>query len=401
MTALKLDKFGGMLPAWDSRLLPDGQADYSLNAYLFSGSLIGWRQPKLLYQLKDSAAKFVYRIPNRDTNNTAITAQDSFWMEFPNADTTVMRTPVVNDQYQRYYFASPDDVPKYNTYDRIRNDEPSLILGLPASGCAPGVSVNGGGDTAHLGFTPDEVPIGTVGGTYCLGNQIYLIPIIADGSMLITDIAMMPQSSDPNFTYRAVVYSDFNGKPDQLMGYSGPAVGAEANIAIDRDFTNGVPILSNTVYWVGLAMDSSLYFYMGATTNKGYSFSSTFSNGPPEQISPGDLTPGPTWQIWVELQGSSVFEARAYLYTWVTEYGEEGPPSPPSIVQGWSNATWTVELCQPTPEEMTGRNITKTRIYRSVSSQQGVGTYFFVAEVPITQGVYEDTSTDNVVTFND
>ena len=53
MTSLKLDKFGGMLPAWDSRLLPDGQADYSLNTYLFSGALIGWRQPKLLHQLKN------------------------------------------------------------------------------------------------------------------------------------------------------------------------------------------------------------------------------------------------------------------------------------------------------------------------------------------------------------
>ena len=47
MTAMKLDKFGGQLPAWDSRLLPDGQADYALNTYLFSGSLIGYTYIKL------------------------------------------------------------------------------------------------------------------------------------------------------------------------------------------------------------------------------------------------------------------------------------------------------------------------------------------------------------------
>ena len=29
-------------------------------------------------------------------------------MEFDDADTTVMRTPVVNDIYQRYYFVQPD-----------------------------------------------------------------------------------------------------------------------------------------------------------------------------------------------------------------------------------------------------------------------------------------------------
>src|SRR4029077_19201973 len=107
MTALKLDKFGGLLPAWDSRLLPEGQADYAENCYLFSGSLIGWRQPKLLYRLKDSAAKYVFPHPNRDTNNTGNTEEDLFWMEFVDPDTTVMRTPVVNDSFQRYYFCSP------------------------------------------------------------------------------------------------------------------------------------------------------------------------------------------------------------------------------------------------------------------------------------------------------
>ena len=95
MSALKLDKYGGMLPAWDSRLLPDGQADYSLNAYLFSGALTGWRQPKLLRMLNNSAAQFVYRVPNKLTNNTAITAADSHWLEFLDPDTTVMHSPVV------------------------------------------------------------------------------------------------------------------------------------------------------------------------------------------------------------------------------------------------------------------------------------------------------------------
>src|SRR4029077_7738425 len=151
MTALKPDKFGGLLPAWDSRLLPEGQADYARDCYLFSGSLIGWRQPKLLYQLKDSAAKYVFRIPNKDTKNTAITAEDSVWMEFGDPDTTVMRTPVVNDSFQRYYFCSPSQQPFYNTYDRIIAGDHPWVLGVPASGCTPGVDVTGGGDTTSLG----------------------------------------------------------------------------------------------------------------------------------------------------------------------------------------------------------------------------------------------------------
>jgi hypothetical protein len=76
MTAYLVDKFGGMLPAWNDRLCLT--ASFSENAYLFSGTLIGWRRPKLLRQLTNSAAKFAYRIPNHDTNNTSITADDCF-----------------------------------------------------------------------------------------------------------------------------------------------------------------------------------------------------------------------------------------------------------------------------------------------------------------------------------
>src|SRR3954470_22925817 len=130
MTAYKIDKFGGMLPAWDTRLLPEGQAGFSLNCYLFSGALIGWGAPKLLRQLRDSAAKFVYRLPNRETSNTTITAADSFWMEFPDPDTTVMHSPVVQDEWQRYYWASSSDLPMYNTYDRIIAGEHPWVLGV-------------------------------------------------------------------------------------------------------------------------------------------------------------------------------------------------------------------------------------------------------------------------------
>ena len=44
--SFKLQQFGGMLPAWDDHLIPDGQASSSLNGYLFSGRLQGWREPK-------------------------------------------------------------------------------------------------------------------------------------------------------------------------------------------------------------------------------------------------------------------------------------------------------------------------------------------------------------------
>jgi hypothetical protein len=399
MTALKLDKFGGGLPAWDDRLLPEGQASYALNTYLFSGALIGWRQPKLLHQFRDSTSKYTYRIPNRDSNNTLITAQDGFWMEFADADTTVMRTPVVNDTYQRYYFASPSDLPKYNTYDRIINGDPPFILGIPASGCTPGVTVTGGGDTSQLGY---QTVTPTGGGLdYRPGNQIMLVPIIPDGSMLITQVVIIPQSTDPSMVYQAVCYSDLNGKPFRLIGIGNELTGFSAGSGVGAPFNNGVSVISDTTYWIGIAYSSAFYATIadGSIVNGTY-YDNTYSNKPISEMNPNFVSTGPTWQMWADLIGQSIFEARAYLYTWVTEYGEEGPPSPPAIVDGWSNATWTVDLFQPTPEVMANRNITKMRIYRSITSQQGQGTYFFVAEVPITQAQYVDTSEDNIVSLS-
>ena len=103
--------------------------------------------------------------------------------------------------------------------------------------------------------------------------------------------------------------------------------------------------------------------------------------------------------MWGDLFGASVFAARSYVYTWVTEYGEEGPPSPPAVVNGWSNATWTVSLFQPEPADVgpvgPDRNITTTRLYRSISNQQGLATYFLVAEFPVSQATYADTIGDD------
>jgi hypothetical protein len=412
MSALKLDKYGGMLPAWDARLLPDGQADYSLNCYLFSGALTGWRQPKLLRELRNTAAQFVYRVPNKITNNTSITADDSKWLEFLDPDTTVMHSPVVQDQFDRFYWASPSTVPRYNTYDRIVADQHDWILGVPASGCPPGVTVSGGGDTMQIGnVTVREADIGTK--DYQYGNSIFLTPVVLSGSMLTQSVSFVSGTTDSTVTYQAVVYSDLNGSPHELLGTGAPVTGVLDGIEARSTFTNGVSVISNQTYWIGIAHDNPLYVIVADTrVHNGATITNTFANGPPTPAAAAGG--GPVWQMWGNFLGASVFEARGYVYTWVTEYGEEGPPSDPVVVNGWSNATWTITLFQPMPENMgadwvdpidgltkpADRNITKTRIYRTISNQTGMGSYFLVAEIPVSQGIYVDTIADDVVALN-
>jgi len=319
--SFKLQQFGGMLPAWSDLLLPDGQATSSLNGYLFSGRLEGWRQPKVLRNLNNTAAKMVYRVPTttqaianatlyflgnpiqgdqitlgeevytftatvtkaydvligasaaasatnlygaftqengKATNqgtlygtgtvanpavdqtspvtknilaldvvriqvfapafgaayNTTLVADSTAgarlqwkyvtaptttfqgglnqtfdssitgaatWLEFVDPETDVMRSPVVDDSFDRYYFASPSLAPQYNTRARIEAGLPPWLLGVPAPGCAPGVTVSGGGNTATLGFsTSTSSNVGTPG-----SNIIYLIPVTPTGAMTL------------------------------------------------------------------------------------------------------------------------------------------------------------------------------------------------------------------------
>jgi len=394
---LKLDRFGGMLPAWDDRLLPDGQAAYARNGYLISGSLIGWRQPKLLTTLKNGDAKYVFRIPSKITNDTRIIAPDSFWMEFGDPDTNVIHTPVADDQYDRYYFASPSQPPQYATYDMIIAGVNPWLLGVPGSGCAPGVVVNGGGDVVRLGFTAQLPNSGT---DFRPGNSIFLIPVLSNGALVVQDVAFMPAISNPTVNFQAVLYSDQSG-PYQLLGTGANATGIVAGTAAVSTFTNGISIEPDTTYWVGISIDANITINLADSLTQGRSFSNTYSNGPP--AIPGGVTGGLDWQMWTDCvgDGQAVFEARGYVYTWVTAYGEEGPPSPPTLVNGWSNATWTISLFTPDPLDMgVRRNITKTRIYRTVTSAAGQGSYFFVAEIPVTQATYEDISDDAFVANN-
>lgn len=98
---------------------------------------------------------------------------------------------------------------------------------------------------------------------------------------------------------------------------------------------------------------------------------------------------------------SSTTQSRVYAYTWVTDMGEEGPPSPPTLVNGKIDATWQITMTAPSPADMEGRNLMKVRIYRSVTSTQGVASYFFVAEQDITDLTYDDTKTDAQITLNE
>lgn len=326
----------------------------------------------------------------------------STWLEFDDRDTDVIRSPVVNDQFNRIYFASPSQPPKYNTYDRIAAGQPPFYLGVRAPGCAPVITVAGGGNLTQLGN-----PTSTTSGTYApLANRLVLMPITPTGSLTLNDVAFVPAGTDAIGNFAAVVYDNAgpgNG-PGNLLNVGNIVTGATAGAQLTSTFTNPTGLLVNQTYWIGFITDSNVQWQLAdnGNTQKSISIPDTFSNSPsPVAPTGGHQTLNVDLQMWADLTTSAVIETRYYAYTWVTAYGEEGPPSATANATGWSNATWTIGLFQPQlADQGQVRNITKVRIYRTIPDQSGGTQYFQVTEQPIGTTNFVDNLDDSVVALN-
>lgn len=84
----------------------------------------------------------------------------------------------------------------------------------------------------------------------------------------------------------------------------------------------------------------------------------------------------------------------SYVYTFVSAYGEEGPPSPAStVITTDDNQTITVSGLE-TSSSKSNTNLFKKRIYRS-NTGSTASAFQFVAEVTLATTSYTDTSNNN------
>lgn len=459
--------------------------------------------------------------PSFDTSITG----NATWLEFNDPDTNVIKSPVVDDQFNRWYFASPSTMPSYNTYDRIAAGNPAWLLGVPPPGCAPILSVAGGGNNLTLGnysASGGDVPY--------LGNFIYLLPFTTPGDTQIQDVKFnlggVQGVIDPNAKFAAVLYEDDGGLPSTLLNTGQIITGVTTANPNTSAFLNPTSLIGNTQYWLGVIVDTQNSFSFSGPpvgNNDTAKFPVTFSNGPPGtaptekafttlksdgvNVANGDkvtigfstytfvtalpaaggvkigaspditlqnlmnaiiggpgsgtaydagivanslVTAGPEGglgltitallqttdytavqtvfspvgspphlsfplatlepglstsqsgiNMWGDFVTSDIIESRSYVYTWVSAYNEEGPPSPPTILDGWSNGTWTLGLWQPPPDDQgILRNLKSINIYRTVPGQGGSTVFFFVANVPVGTPNYVDKNPNNTIALN-
>jgi hypothetical protein len=387
----------------------------------------------------------------------------STWLEFLDQDTNVLRTPVVGDIFQRYYFASPSQLPGYNTYNRIAAGQPTFLLGVPAPPVAPTLSILGGGNPTQIGFPQSstaqvfnalqpffvgsQMTLGYVPAneTAQSGNLLVLYPMQSSVQVTLNDIGMVLSAIGANatFEFQGVIFSDVSAtsppggpsnKPGDLMAIGNLVLQQGLAATPPQTMLSAFPIpptlLANTQYWIGAILNGgALPSFISnanvdlALANAGTQGYSAYLNGTVSTIGlnqtsalPIDPATGaqeapamtanfPNLQLWGDLSagtsGAAQEEARAYVYTWVTAYGEEGPPSPPLLLDGYDNATWQVGLYPPNALDMgTDRNIVATRIYRTMASVQGGTVYFYVDQVAAPVTTFVDNYTDDVVAAN-
>ena len=94
-------------------------------------------------------------------------------------------------------------------------------------------------------------------------------------------------------------------------------------------------------------------------------------------------------------------ETRAYVYTFVSSFGEEGPPSPPTLATGASTVPWVISAFDGTVPNPTQRDIVEIKIYRTVPGN--ASTSFFLVDTvawPVAGNTYDDNETSADVAVN-
>ena len=94
-------------------------------------------------------------------------------------------------------------------------------------------------------------------------------------------------------------------------------------------------------------------------------------------------------------------ETRSYVYTFVTAYGEEGPPSPPTLAVGKPDDSWDLSDIDASVPDDTERDMDKVYIYRTAVGSSGLADFFFVDEIDYGQTTYSDTKSNLEVASND
>lgn len=186
-------------------------------------------------------------------------------------------------------------------------------------------------------------------------------------------LATLPAGTNPKRVYRMVN----DAGAEKFLTFQTPNVDILRAPQVNDRF--------NRFYWAGDGIPPSFN-----TFDRIGNFPAYFLGVPPPETPPilSQVTAG---------TGSS--ETRAYVYTYVDEFGQEGPPSGPTLITVLNGAV--VEVTATSPPVVPGfATPTTIRIYRTVPGVSS-SSYFFVQEIPAAAPVFVDNLNSAQVALNE
>lgn len=355
MPQITIRNFRGQAPKIDDQLLSDNMATLAQDCDVTTGAILPVSQAKPLPNTLSPESKTLYRYPAEASIDDVDNVRPTEWFTWPGI-TRLVETARQDDAYQRLYIAG-DDGPQVMGHRHLMDAESSYTqrdtfrLGVPKPERAPVAQVI----ERDLGQWRREWHYyyeTASGERYDEGD-------LAEGHS--TDI----REQNVGRYYKLLAIPPRRYAPQ------------DATLVLWFNAFDNEGNLLGTLYPEGTASElhSDAYFF-GAKLNA-------------KQINSdqnGETTA--SFQILYDSTNQDNYTlSRAYVYTWVTHYEEEGPPSPPSdVLDVASDQAVRLRAFSPPP---TDRNIKAVRIYRTVSTNDG--TYFrYVNEIALNLTSYDD-----------
>lgn len=446
MTAIVVKAFNGLKPMVSQFLLQSGDAVIAENVRLVSGALVPLRDTTNLKATVRSSPQTVFRYGQSGS-------EAEYWLEFPE-DTDVINSPIPNDVYNRIYWTDGGTA-KYAPNTLILSAPPypggSYTLGIPAPVIAPSASQStfGAASATITAAQVDSLFVGNVlsvevdasaavsvtltgsGGDVTaatLAADLNRVPGV-DASVVDGDVVVKTESqtetSAVKISKRSSETQDYSATAVTYEGYIGPISGSQgggatytvsaAQIASLAPGTKlSVKVNNNADVLVTVAAGAGTFpeavtaqslktamsvVGLNVVINDGTSPTVTITTAQTgtaasfqvRKIIPGTKANFSELTSGSNVQSASSVESRSYVYTYVSAYGEEGPPSAPSaVVTVNPNVQVSVGSLSISPGG--SFNIVSKRLYRT-STVGSSAEFQFVAEIPVAVTSYTDTKT--------
>jgi len=335
MTAVNIKAFRGQIPRISERLLTPNHATRALNCKITSGSLDPLAGIGQVFSTSLNI-ETVYRY--RAFVNGAYADNWLTWAQ----DVNIVPSPNANDPDGRFYFSSESFEPRMSTYALSISSTPYptgwYSLGVAAPTVAPTITVTlqpvGAVEVTTGGETYESVPTiafssGAAAATAVISGELLSIDVTSGGSAYTTPPSVVIKGKG-GFGARAKAIITGGVVTSVEIEYAGGGFTVAPTITfVDGGGSGAAATAKISAKVVDIDVTAAGSYTTLPTV--------TFSGGTPTTQATGTVV-------------FKNYEARSYVYTFVTTFGEESPPSPPSTVtNGSADGTWGLSGLQTAP----------------------------------------------------